>query len=177
MNRNPVTHLFQDLIWPAAAGNVAWSFFTIAIGEDRLSPGVAARLSVIFLLAIYLAVDWLRTAETVTTLKPWFWIADAPLSASVVIFAIATQMNKPWLGNSLTALFLIGVVGHLVGAWEPTGNVAYRSLKRLVLAGANAVGCIVLILIGSSDWRLPIALASVLVLWFLARYVLISRLK
>jgi len=69
MTRSAVTHLFQDLIWPAAAGNVAWSFFTMAVGEKWLDPGVPARLLVIFLLAIYLGVDWMRTTDTVKTLK------------------------------------------------------------------------------------------------------------
>jgi hypothetical protein len=77
MNRSPISHLFQDLIWPAAAGNVAWSFFSIAVGEEWFPPLTRARLTVLLLLAVYLAVDWMRTAETVSTLKRGFWIADA----------------------------------------------------------------------------------------------------
>jgi hypothetical protein len=177
MTRSAVTHLFQDLIWPAAAGNVAWSFFTMAVGEKWLDPGVPARLLVIFLLAIYLGVDWMRTTDTVKTLKGWFWIADAPHSASVVVFAIATQMNKSWLGGALAAMFVIGVIGHLIGAWEPTGTVNNLWRKRLILAVVNAAGLIPLILLPQADWRLPVALGLVLVLWFPARYLIIPQLN
>ena len=47
---------FVELVWPAAAGNVAWAFLTVAIGENWCSADVLARLAVLLLLAVYLAV-------------------------------------------------------------------------------------------------------------------------
>src|SRR5688572_33491596 len=104
--------LFQSVIWPAAAGNVAWSFFTVAI-ERGVNQESAIKLIVLSLLAVYLCADWLQTdfLSGTRNLKPCFWLAEGPLAITIVIFAIATQLKKlpdehVWLAWYLTAVFL-----------------------------------------------------------------------
>jgi hypothetical protein len=84
-------------------------------------------------------------------------------------------MNKPWLIFSLAVVFFVGVVGHIAGAWEPRGTVNKWLLKRVLLAAINAIGLPVVLMLDLFGWQMPIALASVLVLWFPARYWLIPK--
>jgi hypothetical protein len=163
--------LFQNLIWPAAAGNVAWAFFTVSLGEAYTNPNFA-RLAVLFLLAVYLASNWLRTRER-SDFKPSYWIADAGHVLSIVVFAIAVQLNdlygENWLICSLTIVFGVSIIGHLSGVLEEPGEKSW--CKRLLLAGSNAVGPG--LLFGSYlffaqpfPYNLPVAVAAVLMAWY-----------
>lgn len=164
-------NLFQNLIWPAVAGNVAWSFFTVAINESWNTPGVIERISVLLLLAIYLATDY--TSIAVERLKPFYWIADAFHAISMIVFALATQFNESWLNESLIALFIIAACGHLSGLWEPNDCIIKKKwLNRLLLVGMNFIGIILtivfsIIVFDNTQWNLPIAFFTVIILWFI----------
>lgn len=160
--------LFQDLIWPAAAGNVAWSFFTVAIGEDWSCRSVGARLIVLSLLALYLALDWLYIGSADGQRKRDYWIADGILVAAIVVFAIAAQLEKTWLEIALAVVFGVAIGGHLLGAWES----GWRARGKLALI--NALGPT--IIFGSHlvfkqpyPWNLPTSLALVLTVWIYVR--------
>jgi hypothetical protein len=58
----------------------------------------------------------MRTASELHRLKSFYWVADAFHVVTIVVFAIAAQLKVPWLSHSLTALFLVTIVGHLAGA-------------------------------------------------------------
>ena len=92
--------LLQELVWPAAAGNVAWALFTIAI-QEPWSQNTVARVLVLIFLAIYLAVEWLRIALLRFEPSILYWIFDGVHILTIVVFAIATQLDKPWLLESL----------------------------------------------------------------------------
>lgn len=170
--------LFQSVIWPAAAGNVAWSFFTVAL-EDGVTQATIPKLAVLGLLSIYLGADWLMTEKLASSrkLRPYFWIADGALAAAIVTFAIATQqMTLPedhrWLTGSLVFVFAAAAVGHLFGAWEPVGHRNMRN--RWILALANLSGGIVILLRmyvfpGTGTWHLPGAVLMTLICWAIAR--------
>jgi hypothetical protein len=160
--------LSQDLIWPAAAGNVAWAFFTVLLNERLTDANVWARLAALFLLAIYLAGEWLRNRK-LTQVKAWYWIADAAHVTSIVVFAIATHLNKDWLECALLAVFLIAAAGQVTGAWDDpvTGNLT----KRWALGGANMLGAAVLygsyaLPVCPYPWNLPAARVVALTAWF-----------
>jgi hypothetical protein len=166
--------LFQNLVWPAAAGNVAWAFFTVAVQETWAARGVAARLAMLLLLAVYLALDWMKTESELDRLKRWYWIADTFHVAAIVAFAIAIQMNTQRLTCFMAAGYSVTVVGHLAGAWEPTGEVRKRWRNRVLLSGISMLGLVIIlvlpyVLAEGSLWHLPIAIGSGVILWSLLR--------
>jgi hypothetical protein len=166
--------LFQSLIWPAAAGNVAWAFFTVAVQETWAAPTVAARLTVLLLLAVYLALDWMSTESELDRLKSWYWVADAFHVVAIVALAIATQLNTQRLAYFLAAVYAVTIVGHIAGAWEPTGTVRKCWRNRALLAGISVLGLVLMlvlpyVLAEGSLWHLPITMAIGVTLWNLLR--------
>jgi len=169
-----VKNLFQNLIWPAAAGNVAWAFFTVAVQETWAAPGVFARLAVLLVLAVYLAIDWMSTESELDHLKHWYWVADAFHVVAIVALAITTQLNTRLFAGSLVAVYLTTITGHLVGAWESTGEVQKRWRSRALLASTSAVGLTLMlglpyVVTAGTLWHLPISMAITLILWCLMR--------
>ena len=163
-------NLFQNLVWPAAAGNVAWALVTLAITEPWKETNVLPRLVVLLLLAVYLTVGWLRIP---TEPRPGYWIADFIHILTIIVFAIATQLNKSWLECSLFSIFTVTTAGHLLGAWVTTRD-------RFWLAGGNALGMVVLFIshwwfTNPYPWNLPAAIGVVLVAWGIIRSVIAKR--
>jgi hypothetical protein len=164
--------IFQNLIWPAAAGNVAWAFFTVAIKED-ITCSVLATMISLLLIAAYLAADWAVTASMNYPPKLKTSFFDALLAVAIVVFAIATQekekaaLAEEWLG----IVFLVAIGGHLSGAWMVREDEGLKKwIKRFGLAGINAPG-LVMVLLGyfhflSWTWTQPVALGMVVGLWF-----------
>jgi hypothetical protein len=145
MNTN---NLFDDLVWPACAGNVAWAFFTLALDRNDLSGfDVSARLLVRRIQlrsAIYLTVNWMRKND-VPKGKSYYWVADACHVFTIIVFAIATaSLHKSvnWLSWSLAALFFVSVIAHLTGAWASQKCLRY---KLAVVNGSGLIAIPILI--------------------------------
>lgn len=162
-------NLFHNLIWPAAAGNVAWAFFTVAIEESWAESAVLARLSLLLVLSVYLASDWIATEKEFHRLKPHYWVGDAFHMPTIVVLAIATQMNSPWISCALAVVLLVDMLGHGSTVWEPMGPIRRPWQMRLALFSINAVGLFILavgeVLYDGSLWHLPIALGAPVLLW------------
>jgi hypothetical protein len=142
-----VEKLFQSLIWPAAAGNVAWAFFTTLL-EARWSQGnFWAKLVGLLSVSVYLAADYVNTGSMRDKATPqYWWIADACLAVAIVVFAIATSlMNLAWAKWALALAFIVAIFGSALGAWETTETVKKKWCNRLFLVGINALGLIILI--------------------------------
>jgi hypothetical protein len=171
-------HLFQNLIWPAVAGNVAWAFFSVAVGEP-MACTVAARLTALFLVAGYLIADWLSMEKYLRDsrdkVNPLFWIADALLAASLATFAVATadkaQSKETWVDGSLLAIFVVAMGGHLFGAWRKEGATPrIRRHKQVALAIVNLLGVVaaglgIWLWDDPCKWHRPVAVAIVVTLW------------
>jgi peptidoglycan/LPS O-acetylase OafA/YrhL len=180
--------LFQNLIWPAVAGNVAWAFFSIAIGEKWKDIGVAPRLLSLLLLAIYLCYDWTTTDVVKDRLKHNYWIGDAFHTVTIVVFAISAQskdlwdnIDASWTNWTLIIVYLTTAIGHLTGIWEPEDVNSKRKWKaRIILAGFCLIGVVVYIFSPlffdvNTLWHLPISIASILIFWFPLRDRLYSK--
>lgn len=171
--------LFQNLIWPAVAGNVTWAFFTVAVSEQWNDTGVIPRLLSLILIAVYLCYDWITTEEAgeKKKLKENYWVGDIAHAAAIIVFAISAQSELLWSGAAfqwvnwtLTAVFLAGGLGHLFGAWEPNDIAKNIWPKRLSLMSINFFGIIVYWSLASfikqeSLWQLPASILGVLLLW------------
>ena len=161
--------LFQNVIWPAAAGNVAWAFFTV-IATEGTSGDSWAKLATLFFLAIYLGADWMDRESMLTShlLKSYYWIPDVFLAPAIVAFAIAAEGNLPMAKWALAAVFVAALFGHISGLWKPlTQNVPYR---RGSLIAMNLLGLIILVgglYTGFSVWAPPVAVTFTIVLYML----------
>jgi hypothetical protein len=166
--------LFQNVIWPAAAGNVAWAFFTVITKPEWSEGDFWARLLVLLFVAVYLGADWKNTdsMSVKQQLRPLYWIADAFLAVATVVFAIAIESRLPWANWALVALFIVAIGGHATGLWAPkTGTY-----KRCTLIGINASGLVIvfvgLFLPAFSICAPPVAVTLVVLLYlgFLRRH-------
>lgn len=173
--------LFQNLIWPAVAGNVAWAFFSVIIMENWSDKGVIARLAALLLLAIYLCYDWLRNESEIDNLKKHYWVGDAFLALTIIIFAITVQSKSLW-GNAesnltkwpLPSIFISAALAHLFGAWEAKVVPENKYLKRFGIAATMLSGVLTYFTVqffwgSNSLLHLPSSLFIVLILWLSLR--------
>lgn len=169
--------LFQNLLWPAVTGNVAWSFVSLLVTEDWSLSSVQARLAALLLLTVYLCADWLRT-KGVSNVNRSYWFANGLHLGAIVVFAIAAQADRHWLAIPLAIVLLVTVVGHLTGAWEEKGSTN-RPMRR-ALALCNALGLLVLCWVGvptlgqGLTWTLSLAMLVVLIPWASFRFGLVK---
>jgi hypothetical protein len=176
----PIGKLLRDLIWPAAAGNVAWSFLQLLFVPPKCNRW--PYLTLLPLMAIYLAIDWLRSASEET--RDWkYWVADLCLVSGIVVLAIAAQANQSVLFLHVTLGSVFGAAAglHLIGAWEGKREKEW-SLERKVctrrwMAACGALGLVILLCSAFLYRRampstLPISFGTVLVAWFVARTLL-----
>ena len=131
----PMKKLFQNVVWPAVAGSVAWSFFFVLV-EKEPSDLYEGRLGALFAVFIYLAADWCLTEAIFEDINPYYWIADIFLASSISIFAIIT--TQPCLFDNsqntnvqlcsdrppkfIAAMYGIAILFHLLGAWDKGGK-------------------------------------------------------
>ena len=160
--------LFRNLIWPAVAGNVAWSFFSVAVGESWTAP-VCFRMLALGLVAGYLMLSW--TMERDAPQSTEYYLLDSIFAVAIVIFAISTEdlkaVSSGWVTSALGAIFVAALFGHICKVWEPNRAAP----QRYMLAGANAVGIVILLAghfcFSHTDlWHRPVAIGAVVVLWF-----------
>lgn len=146
--KNPIHKLFQNLIWPAVAGNVAWSFFSIIIMEfPSVDIFVYTRLVLLFLLAIYLGDDWMVTEKEADNLKDNYWIGDAFHSIAITFLALSIYSNKEesMFWSSILVL-TIPIIAHIFGCWELKNDSENKFKKRISLAAIDGLGLIFFIL-------------------------------
>ncbi len=166
--------LFLGLIWPAAAGNVAWALLQTVLDSNTRGPVNWAHLVVLGLLVIYLSVDWLRTKKAEIGDSSLYWIFDSLLVLSIAWLSIALQIPRGdfFLTCSLGGVFAVAILGHLLGAWKKTGE---KNWPRFTLAACGFLGLI--LLAGGycshqvSQWNLVLSFGTVLTLWIVVRTV------
>lgn len=177
---HPLLKLFQDLLWPAVAGNVLWSFFTLWIDVYFPPPSdkpigfpadAHARILVLALLGVYLCYDWVRMLQG--DRKDFAWIADLPHAASITVFALMVQSGRNQMEVALIVLLAVTGGGHLTTLWEKKTEPKC-GCRRVVLAVINFVGAGAVctfhdIAGGTPRWNLPIAMVIVLVPWVVLR--------
>jgi len=168
--------LFLDLLWPAAAGNVAWAVAQVAIDYDS-GQSSASRLAVLILLAIYLIIDWSRS-KSLPEKSRRYWKGDAIHLISIVAFAVAVAGNKSTISEwSLAVVFLVGVVGHSAGVWEV--NESPNGWRRFSLAFCGGLGIVTLI-VGHVRFQPPlfgtmfVAFVIVFAAWIGTRMVIVA---
>lgn len=166
MKLNPLVH---NVLWPAVAGSILWTFLLIAIDPEQHSRGsLWPRLVALIFVGVFLAIDWVDT-ENAKCINDKCWLADMPLAASLSTFAVATQCGASWARWPLAAAFVIATIGHGLGAWDlkTTGTTTRARVAR---AAINGLGLVVLLTgVGAnepySSWSATAAIVVVILLY------------
>lgn len=176
--KNILRTVFDNIFWPAAAGNVFWSFCNVVIDPQSGALGVASKLVILILLSIYLTISWLRFRVAKGDQSYVGWAFDFLHLWAIVFAALATQIAPEWLEKLLATYFIVTALGHVSGHWKLPEDERYLSIK---LATINLSGVLVL-LVGEyfelpDEIILPGSFALVFVLWlFLGRWKEILRI-
>ncbi|MGQ7814285.1 hypothetical protein [Metapseudomonas furukawaii] len=170
--------LFEAVFWPAAAGNVFWSFCTLILDSNAapLFPDVISRLLVLALLACYMSIEWVRNYQEFPPVVPWtFWLFDWLHVLTVVFVALAASIRPELLFPTAFFYFAITALGHITDAWEAAET---RRCDRIVLCCINLIGLVVLIVGISQDaehWHLPLSFMATFGLWLCFRHKQIAQ--
>lgn len=162
--------VLQQLVWPAVAGNVAWSFFTLMLVGN--GPQRFERLVLLFLLALYLGTEWSHSYNQSHELKKASWLGDAVLASAIAMLAIAAQDGSRKGFWFLLFVFVASAGAHWYGAWTPSNGRRRWTAKHswfvlnffaVLIAGLWSSDC------NQWGWNLVIAEALVILCWFFAR--------
>jgi hypothetical protein len=159
-------NIFENVLWPAAAGNVLWSVCSLFVDPVKPELGVCWRLIVLIVFSLYLAIGWLqlKTASGNLGIKLWFFefLHISALAAS----AIAAQVRPDLLKSCLIGYFVITILGHATNTWKFSDGAKYRPWG---LAIVNIIGVLVLVFgdkLGlSNELAVPVSFLSVFFLW------------
>lgn len=158
---------FEQLFWPAVAGNVAWSLCSVVISPGKAPTDIWSRILGLLLLAWYSWYGWLRFA-TISYRPRSYYFMDGLHLITLAAFAIATANHHPWTPYFLAAIFGVALVGHICGSFNRAADERFR--ERLKRAGANLIGLLVIVFslyLGIlRAWSVVLALGLVLPVWW-----------
>ena len=171
MTRSP-SEYFDSILWPAAAGNVAWSILTLVLSESADRPShLMARIAILVVLAAYLSLEWLRRPATLDTKKQMIFSGLHVATISALAIATAIGRSPEFLAWTLAVLLSGTCIGHLVHTWE-------KDRTTYLLATSNAAGIAVLIwcsvlrpALPEALWPVPVAALVVLLAWGCVRVI------
>lgn len=157
-----------NVAYPAVAGNIAWSFATLAI-DLGLNCETAPRLGVLLVLAIYFSAEWYRSKGIATTIEGQ-WL-DLFFIICIIWFAIGTQANKGIPGAALIVILLSIGLGHLFKFWPPNGKGKGNSPHGAVSLVAGIILGVSWCLTNSwNHWLELLAIVIVLGVWACVRW-------
>jgi hypothetical protein len=179
--------VFANIFWPAAAGNVFWSFCSLWI--DWIDPETPEinfwpRLTLLLIFSIYLTLGWMRFTQDRTILDPKYCTYEFGHLVLLVFCALATQRYQEALGPFLIAYFVWMTLGH----WREGWKLSDEKYPRKSLVIVHVIGLLIVLLgvfgvgffrwfgvdmprsffEGSSpwkDWTVPGSFALALLLW------------
>ena len=178
-NLNPnVPTLFQNLLWPAAAGNVAWSLIStltqlISEVSSANTESLWAKAASLLLLSWYMGTHWWReqNGPKAQDRSAKYWVGDGGLL--LLIAAFATKYHHDTTESIATDYYLIVLYGFALlfnacGCWDSECHT------RFLKAVANAVGIsIMLVSILSKcdigEFRRAVSMSFVMCLLAIAR--------
>ena len=180
MDKN-LNDLVHNVIWPAVAGNVLWSFLQVVADPNITGPTLWPRLASLLLIGVYLSIDWVITHNKRDHINEKYGRFDMFLAASIATFAIATQFGTWWAPFALAMVFGVAVVGNWLGAWDLRDRASSCKARR-AFTGINALGLIglgLLILMDPNEWYAlwltPVAILVVVVLYLCLREKITTR--
>ncbi len=164
---NSRLELQQQVIWPAVAGNVGWSFMAILLTQFHTTEHWlwGAKWCCLVVLAIYMLDSWRDTPPDV---PPGYLFWDTLFVVAIAAFATLlshTELGMTrWPAAALLGMFAILAWGHYMNIWY--GNANDR--KRNVLTLVNVAAVLVVLI---SFWAEQVHATW---LWFFALTIIMS---
>lgn len=151
---------FDGILWPAAAGNVAWATITVAMRESR-PDDFAARLILLGLLASYLSFEWWRRPRTIHGTPATVFGALHLITMAILATVIAENRSAEMMACILTLALGVTSFGHALALWG--------SESRWWLCGVSVAGLVVLgigwrVEPGLGESTIPVVVAAIVVL-------------
>jgi len=170
--------VFQSVVWPAVAGNVAWAAITLTV-LGSTDEGLLARISLLACISVYLIIAWIR-AEALKLPSKHFGYGDASLSLSIAALSIAAQAHSGVGSYYMFAVFFSLALGRVlieVGKesqarrWPSclTWIAIYATGAAIALFGTHFGG--------DWGWHLFLSAFLVLLVWLCASVLKLAPLK
>ncbi len=172
-------NLFENIFWPAAAGNVFWSFLSLFVarlnwpmpGEPRIDlADIAPSLLILLVLSVYLAVGGLRLKAEKGALSPTYWVFEFLHLMSLTAAAISALVNPPVLYSLLITYYVVTILGALAGATRLPGDE--RDMTCSII-GINVAGLAIIVVAQFAGlpglWPYALSFTVALALWLTVR--------
>lgn len=174
----PSHKLLQQVLWPALAGNVLWSFFQVGSStfadamEKCQLPPAQSWLKLIALIAVgaYLCADWLLTERMKIELQKKeyrlkYLVVETMLAMEIATFALllTTNVTGRYATVLLCLVYVTAAVGLYLKAWPEVG-FERRYLLRLNVAAAVLNAVLLALSAGARPWLIGYDFCSTLIL-------------
>jgi hypothetical protein len=176
--KEALSKISGELLWPAAAGNVIWSFLSLLFDPNASLHHRAPHLFTLLLVGAYLSGNWVRRMAHGSN-DGLFIGYDYIHLLLVSAFALSLYYKSPFASIVLHVLLLSVASMHLFGA-GPTTRVNWK--LKTIFALINASGVAVFwvtsaILPTAGDWRMTVAVGFVLLSWSSGLWVFRKELR
>jgi len=138
-----LNRLSQNVIWPAIAGSILWSFVTMVVKEGVLDQSVIIREVLMLTLAVYLLAQWLHTEYADVEPRFCYWLSDIFLATSIIFVAILAEANYGRVVWPIVGAFAIGIAAHIGNFWQDRG-----SKRHWFMAALHAIGLLIILVCG-----------------------------
>lgn len=160
-----VKYIFSNLLWPAAAGNVIWSFFQVIIADtsvefsNGLSLDTWAVAICLTAIGIYTSIGCIRHSKKpdtdFTILRSLFHLIHILLIIAIAVSLIAKPDIVGWL---LVAFFGSSILDHILSE-QDMRKIAVNGLGIIIVALSCCIECFI------KEWVYAASLCITLVLW------------
>jgi hypothetical protein len=190
--QNILRNIFENILWPAAAGNVVWSFLSVAFEASKPITvqqseacwlfvqnicwfpgpeiGASHRLLILFVFSVYLTIAWLQLRAAPPKITYTSWVFEGLHLFALTACAVAAYMRPAFLETGLFVYFVVTITGHAFYAWNRTDSPHFRRWPSVLV---NTIGLSILV-IGKwldfgGDLRVSGSFAVALGLWIIVR--------
>jgi hypothetical protein len=110
--------VFENIFWPAAAGNVFWAFCNLLIAPEESPIDFWPRLAFLLLLTVYLIRGWIRLKKEPGPIPARYWWGETFHLTMIALCAISAQVEPVYLPGLLIAYFIVMGIAHCFYTWK-----------------------------------------------------------
>ncbi|WP_228235979.1 hypothetical protein [Allomuricauda sp. M10] len=156
--------IYQDLVWPALAGNIIWSVFSVLVKNVENPQSAIFRFAALIALGVYVTYTYKKYDEGRGHPFDYFH------AAAIIAYSIAVESNSDHMGWYTSILFLSASFGHWCGPWGNDCLVKCKTWRHILVGAIFIVGIVVYFVIPDSFCPLPnarifLSILTVLILW------------
>ena len=128
--------LVHELMWPAVAGNVLWTFAAMTIAPPGSPDTFWPRTLSLFWIGGYTVTAWAMSLTKESKDQPGYLLVEFAFAASLTAASHALYNDHARPTAFAAVVFLTALCGHLSGIWSLPGS---RHSQRMKLIDGVAV--------------------------------------